>query len=126
MNPIITLSLCLILGQVLNLGIQVDAKYEEAVAKNQPFHIWNDFVKRNRIKIFLSLWSGIIALILYNELSAQTDKVGGWKMSIFILIGFTGSELVVKYLNRFKTKVDTVFDNEGTGETHEHNGNNTI
>lgn len=126
MNPIITLSLCLILGQVLNLGIQVDAKYEEAVAKSQPFHIWNDFVKRNRIKIFLSLWSSVIALVLYSEFSASYEDVSKWQMSLFILIGFTGSELVVKYLNKFKTKVETVFDNEGTGETHEHNGNNTI
>lgn len=117
MNPIISLSICLVLGQVLNLGVQIDAKNEEAIAKGEQFHLWRDFLRRNRIKIFLSILSGIIALILYNEISAQTDKVGGWKMSLFILIGFTGSELVIKYLNKFKAKVETVFDNDGTGET---------
>lgn len=43
-------------------------------------------------------------------------------MSLFILIGFTGSELVVKYLNKIKQKAETIM-NEGTGDNTNINEN---
>lgn len=119
MEQYLTLAGCLILGQILHLIVKADNTYEEFIVSNKEFSFRRDFLVRNIFKIILAFLSGIVSLVLYSEAIGVYEQITTLQKTIFLTIGYSGSSIVLKYLNRNVKRVEAAIEDRGAGEEKE-------
>lgn len=110
---------CWLLGQATHLAQAADLKYDEFKKRGQPFNFKKDFLIRKQFKIILAFLTGILVLTAYSELVPVFQKVAEFPKTIFILLGYGGSALVLKLLKKGNQRIEE--EAMGTGKSNENN-----
>jgi len=91
---------CILLGQTFHLVIKANSLKKKNILLGKPFKIVDDFLRVDSLEIVGALLAGIICMVAYSELVGFYPKLGMAQKLLFILIGYTGSSLVLAWLSK--------------------------
>lgn len=91
---------CIVLGQAFHLVIKGNSIKKKNIMLGKPFDFVNDFIKVDSLEIAGALLAGVISMMVYSEAVGIYPKLGMAQKFLFILVGYTGSSLVLAALSK--------------------------
>lgn len=110
MQQYLILALCLLCGQVFHLLIKANAMRKRAAAGNVEFHIWRDFIWTDILEIIATFMGGILVMLALKEIKGFYPSIEDYLRIIFILLGYSGSSLVLSALSKGEKKISQAID----------------
>lgn len=127
MQQYLILGLCLLCGQVFHLLIKANAMRKRAAAGNVEFHIWRDFIWTDILEIIATFMGGILVMLALKEIKGFYPSIEDYLRIIFILLGYSGSSLVLSALSKGEKKISQAIDEKtNTLDELTNNMNNTV
>lgn len=110
MQHYLILALCLLVGQIFHLLIKANAMRKRAKAGNVPFSVMKDFIATDALEIAATFVGGIIVMLVLNEVKLIYPAIENYLRMIFVLLGYSGSSLVLSALSKAEKNVSKQID----------------
>lgn len=106
------LAVCLLAGQIFHLLIKAGAMRKRAKAGNIEFSFWKDFIALDIFEIAATFVGGIIVMLALKEIVGFYAGIQDYLRILFILLGYSGSSLVLHVLSKAEKKITSEIDSK--------------
>jgi len=107
--------ICLVaglLGTTIQILVKLNSLQKKAKAGNAPVPTLGSYIKDDMIALVLGVvfLVTVVYLLGDNGIKNYQDLYANWSRSIFVFVGYGGSDLAVRVLGRASDKINQVID----------------